>query len=72
MSSPLNPSLPGVRLLQTWIRNHQLISVDVSGQPRLEGRLVWQDSEFLALEIDTDAGVTLINRHQISIIRPLG
>jgi len=72
MSSPLNPSLPGVRLLQTWIRNHQLISVDVSGQPRLEGRLVWQDSEFLALEIDADAGVTLINRHQISIIRPLG
>jgi len=71
-TSPFNPSLPGVRLLQSWIRDHRLLSIDVIGQERLEGRLVWQDSEFLALEIEGAAGLTLVSRHQICVIRPIG
>ena len=49
-TSPLDPSLPGVRLLQSWIREKNPISVEVLGAERVEGRLVWQDSEFLAIE----------------------
>ena len=69
--SPLDPSLPGVRLLQTWIRERSPISVDVIGADRIEGRLVWQDSEFLAIERSSGGRPTLINRHQVCVIRSL-
>ena len=71
-TSPFNPSLPGVRLLQSWIRDHRLLSIDVIGQERLEGRLVWQDSEFLAVERLPASRPVLIGRRQISVIRVLG
>ena len=70
--SPLNPSLPGVRLLQHWIREKRPLSIDVIGHERWEGRLIWQDPEFLALEVNNSSEPTLINRSQVSIIRPLG
>ena len=47
-TSPLNPSLPRVRLLQHWIREQRPLSIDVIGQDRLEGRLAWQDPEVAA------------------------
>lgn len=71
-SSPLDPSLPGVRLLQSWIRDKSPISVDVIGAERIEGRLVWQDSEFLAIERIAGSRPTLINRRQVCVIRSLG
>ncbi|MGB1416163.1 MAG: Hfq-related RNA-binding protein [Synechococcus sp.] len=71
-TSPLNPSLPGVRLLQHWIREKRPLSLDLIDQVRLEGRLVWQDSEFLALDSETHAELTLVNRNHVIIIRPLG
>lgn len=70
--SPLDPSLPGVRLLQSWIREQSPISVDVIGAERVEGRLLWQDSEFLAIERSQGSRPTLVNRRQISVIRSLG
>ena len=69
--SPLDPSLPGVRLLQTWIRERSPISVDVIGADRIEGRLVWQDSEFLAIERSSGGRPTLVNRQQVCVIRSL-
>ena len=71
-TSPLNPSLPGVRLLQHWIREQRPLSIDVIGHDRLEGRLAWQDPEFLALDVGHSSELTLINRSQVSVIRPLG
>ncbi len=71
-TSPLDPSLPGVRLLQAWIREQLPISVDVIGSERIEGRLIWQDPEFLAIERHASARPTLVNRRQISVIRSLG
>ena len=71
-TSPLNPSLPRVRLLQHWIREQRPLSIDVIGQDRLEGRLAWQDPEFLALDVGHSSKLTLINRSQVSVIRPLG
>lgn len=68
----MNPSLPGVRLLQHWIREQRPLSLDLVSHGRLEGRLVWQDSEFLALEIEPQSELTLVNRQHVCVIRPLG
>ena len=70
-TSPLDPSLPGVRLLQSWIRE-QLTLSSVVGQEPIEGRLIWQDPEFLAVERAGTSRPVLINRRQISVIRSLG
>ena len=45
-TTPLDPSLPGVRMLQTWIRE----GLAVLDHERTEGRLIWQDLEFLSIE----------------------
>ena len=69
---PLDPSLPGIRLLQSWIRDQVALSLDVVGLDRIEGRLVWQDPEFLAIEPPRSDRVLLLNRHQVVVIRTLG
>ena len=55
-TSPLDPSLPVVRLLQSWIREQLPLSIPVMGQEPIEGRLLWQDPEFLAIEQRVRAG----------------
>ena len=71
-TAPLDPSLPGVRLPQSWIRERTPLSIDAIGQERIEGRLVWQDPEFLAIELPRSDRVLLLNRHQVVVIRTLG
>ena len=71
-TTPLDSSLPGVRLLQSWIRERCPLSIEVLGAERLEGRLVWQDPEFLAIERPGEQRPVLIGRRQICVIRPLG
>ncbi len=71
-TSPLDPSLPGVRLLQSWIREQLPLSIAVVGKETIEGRLIWQDPEFLAIERAGSSRPVLINRRQISVIRSLG
>ncbi len=63
---------PGVRLLQSWIREQLPLSIAVVGQEPIEGRLIWQDPEFLAIERAGASRPVLINRRQISVIRSLG
>ena len=70
-TSTLDPSLPGVRLLQSWIREKSPISVEVLGAERVEGRLVWQDSEFLAIERNAGSRLILVSRRQVCVIRSL-
>ncbi|WP_371634762.1 hypothetical protein [Synechococcus sp. N26] len=55
-TSPLDPSLQGGRLLQSWIREQLPLSIAVVGQEPIEGRLIWQDPEFLAIEREVRAG----------------
>ena len=71
-TSPLDPSLPGVRLLQSWIREQLPLSIGVVGQEPIEGHLIGQDPEFLAIERAGTSRPVLINRRQISVIRSLG
>ena len=68
----LDSTLPGVRLLQAWIREQLPLSIAVVGQEPIEGRLIWQDPEFLAIERAGASRPVLINRRQISVIRSLG
>ena len=68
----LDSTLPGVRLLQGWIREQLLLSIAVVGEETIEGYLIWQDPEFLAIERMGVSRPVLINRRQISVIRSLG
>ena len=71
-TSPLDPSLPGVRLLQSWIREQLPLSIGVVGQEPIEWRQIWQDPEFLTIERAGASRPVLINWHQISVILSLG
>ena len=55
-----DPSLPGIRLLQTWMDGR-----------RLDGRLVWQDPHYFALHRDDSVDPVLINRQTVLTVRPL-
>ena len=45
---PLNPSLPGIRLIQSWVRDEIPLSLELADGLRLEGRLLWRDPKFHA------------------------
>ena len=67
----LDTSLPGVRLLQQWIRQRRTISVQLASGLELQGRLLWQDSEFLALLLAGAERPELLARKRIERIRSL-
>ena len=48
------------------------LSIAVVGQEPIEGRLIWQDLEFLTIELAGTSRPILINRRQISVMRSLG
>lgn len=68
----LDPSLPGVRLLQTWIRLKSAINVQLVDGVQFDGTLLWQDGEFLALQHPQDYEPILIGRRAVAVIRALG
>ncbi|MDA7622207.1 hypothetical protein N8657_00410, partial [bacterium] len=70
-TTPLDPSLPGVRMLQNWIREGLAVSIAILDQERIEGRLIWQDPEFLALERLGSTRPVLIARRHITLIRTI-
>ena len=59
-------------MLQSWIREQLPLSIGVVGQEPIEGRLIWQDPEFLAIERVGASRPGVHNRNQISVIRSLG
>ena len=71
-TSPLDPSLSGVRLLQSWIREQLPLCIAVVEKETIEGRLISQNPEFLAIERAGSSRPVFINRRQISVIRSLG
>ena len=72
MESPsIDPSLPGVRQLQAWIREHTPLHVQLMDGTRLGGALHWQDPEFLAVRPDAESPLILVGRKAVAVIRPL-
>ncbi len=70
-SAGFDPSLPGTRLIQSWMREKRVLSFELMDGRRLDGRLDWQDSQFFALRRDASADPVLIARHAVITIRPL-
>ena len=54
-----------------WIREGLAASIAVLDQERIEGRLIWQDPEFLALERLGSTRPVLIARRHITLIRSI-
>ena len=66
-----DPSLPGIRLLQSWIRDQRTLSVELSDGKRIDGRLTWQDPLYLAVQRDDASDPILVNRQLVLTIRTL-
>ena len=70
-SSGFDPSLPGIWLIQSWIREQRVIGIELNDGRRLDGRLAWQDPHYLALQREDSVDPVLINRVAVLTIRPL-
>ena len=70
-SSGFDPSLPGIRLIQSWIREQRVLGIELNDGSRLDGRLVWQDPQYFALQREDNDDPVLINRQAVITIRPL-
>ena len=66
-----DPTLPGFRLIQSWMREKRVLSIELVDGRRLDGRLDWQDPEYLALRRDESIDPILIARHAVVTVRPL-
>ena len=64
-----DPSQPGIRLLQQWIRRQMAIQVDLAGGGQLSGFPVWVDADFLAVQVDGVGEPVLVNRRAIALIQ---
>ena len=69
--SSFDPSLPSIRLLQKWIREQKILSLELSDGRRLIGVLIWQDQHCLALQPSDSDDPVLISRAAMLLVRPL-
>ena len=67
----LDTSLPGVRLIQQWIRQKRQLQFQLASGSKLVGRLLWQDPEFYGLESGGKDGPLLVNRARVESMLPL-
>lgn len=70
-ATTLDTTQPGIRHIQTLIRNRTPVSVVVHGGLEIEGLIQWQDLSYLAIRQE-GRPVTLVNRGAITILRALG
>ncbi|MCT0219913.1 hypothetical protein KQ304_13085 [Synechococcus sp. CS-1329] len=70
-TNDLDSSLPGVRLLQNWVRQRTTLRVRFPSGEQLEGCLDWQDPEFLALRPADAQQPVLIRRAALETIQAL-
>tara|TARA_B100001093_G_scaffold221605_1_gene212538 strand:- start:413 stop:634 length:222 start_codon:yes stop_codon:yes gene_type:complete len=70
-STGFDPSLPGIRLIQTWIREQRVLGIELNDGRRLDGCLAWQDPQYFALQREDSNDPVLINRLAVLTIRPL-
>ena len=67
----LDTSLPSVRHVQELIRNRTMVCLVMVGDKELEGTVLWQDNDFLALRQDASLPLVLVNRNAITVLRAL-
>jgi host factor-I protein len=66
-----DPSQPGIRWLQRWIRDRTPIQVELQGGRLLQGCPQWVDGDHLALLTDAGGEPLLVNRRAIAVIQAL-
>ncbi len=69
--SSFDPSLPSIRLLQAWIRERKILSLELTSGCRLIGVLIWQDHQCLCLQPSDSDDPVLISRAAMLLVRPL-
>ena len=63
-------TLPGIRLVQQWIRHQRAVVMVLHQGLRLEGRLLWQDPMTLALQLPNNQEPVLVQRRSVALIHP--
>ena len=71
-STGFDPSLPGIRLIQSWIREQRVLGIELNDGRRLDGCLAWQDRQYFALQREDSNDPVLINRLAVLTISPFG
>ena len=66
-----DPSQPGVRQLQHWIRHGTSLGIELLSGGTLTGLPRWVDADFLALQTDASSEPVLLSRRAIAVIRAL-
>ncbi len=64
-------TLPSSRLVQQWIRRQRAVVVVLHQGLRLHGRLLWQDSTALALQLRDGQDPVLVQRRGLALIHPV-
>jgi host factor-I protein len=70
-SGEFDPSLPGIRQLQGWIRSRTNLAVQLLEGSSVTGVPRWVDVDFLALQPEGSSELVLVGRGAIALIRPL-
>ena len=69
--SSLDTDQPSTRHIQDLIRQKVPVVIQVIGGQQLEGRIQWQDADYLALNSGDGSPLILIHRASASLIRAL-
>ena len=70
-AAPFDPSQPGIRQLQSWIRSRTNLAVQLLDGTNLTGVPRWVDADYLALDPTGGTELVLVNRHAIALLRAL-
>jgi host factor-I protein len=68
----LDTAQPSIRHIQDLIRREAPVAIRMADGQELEGLLRWQDLQYFALDPGEGRPLVLINRHVVSVLRPLG
>lgn len=71
-TSTLDTDQPSVRHLQSLIRRKASVTIRLLGGETIDGVIRWQDLHFLALAVNDDEPIVLVNREAVLLLRERG
>lgn len=70
-TNTLDTTQPGVRHIQSLIRQRTPVSLTLLGGEEVEGVILWQDLSYLAVSQGEGRPLTLLNRSALLLLRAL-
>ena len=70
-TNTLDTTQPGVRHIQSLIRQRTPVSLTLLGGVEVEGVILWQDLSYLAVSQGEARPLTLLNRSALLLLRAL-